>query len=340
MIFPIYFGALLIFITLSISYGVNVEFGGLNSTDSWLKSDAPTSTWLGVVSDNSGKRLAAVSTVAGKSMTGVYLSSDSGKTWTNVFINGCGAYEQWTGIAMSSDGYTIYALQQNMGVFVSTNGGSYWTRYMIDTTLYSPSWNNIACSSDGVYVYVTLNGGAVYVSNNFGRTFTKTSAPLSLWTSMTTSSTGQYVLAITTDVYISSNYGSTWTKANVPVLDFYVAHFSGDGKNVVMAAVGGPSSYHTYGGIYLSADYGRSWTLSPSTDRYLAWRTVTSDYTGQKIVAAVSGGDIYTSTDQGKTFQKSSTAPSGESWRAITCDFNCLNAAVAGYNGNIYYGIA
>jgi len=151
--------------------------------------------------------------------TGIYLSSDGAVTWKNVFINGCGASEQWNDVASSADGYNLYALQQNLGLYASTNQGNSWTRYIIDPSLSYANYNRVSCSSTGATVAVSLMGGYIYVSNNFGYTFTAATAlGTNSFYFVSVSPDGFYMTAGASWLYTSMNGGVTWSQNRAPGL--------------------------------------------------------------------------------------------------------------------------
>ena len=52
------------------------------------------------------------------------------------------------------------------------------------------------------------------------------------------------------------------------------------GSNYAVAVA---AHQQTYGGIYLSADKGNTWTLLPAADQTLSWQSVTIDSTGKAV---------------------------------------------------------
>jgi hypothetical protein len=101
-------------------------------------------------------------------------------------------------------------------------------------------WTSIATNSQGNFVVATQAGssihdGSIYISTNYGKLFSQTSAPLNLWSRVSVSETGQYIVAsgskledlvffgqnlnTKSKVYISSNYGSSWS--SILPLNYY-----------------------------------------------------------------------------------------------------------------------
>jgi len=226
-----------------------------------------------------------------------------------------------------------------LGLYYSHDAGRSFTRTIVDPALTYAYYNYVATNGGGDTVFVTLSYGSIYYSRNSGMSFSKSTAPADSWWSIATMSTGQFAVALNSYLYYSTNYGYSWTKANSPAQDYYSAHMSSNGQFVVVAAGGGPNTNYKTGGIYTSSDYGKNYARSSAADSSLAWRAVTSDYTGKIIAAAVSGGGVYSSTDYGKTFTKSAEAPTGDYWRTITCDGNGAYYTLSSQSstGTIYY---
>jgi hypothetical protein len=84
------------------------------------------------------------------------------------------------------------------------------------------------------------------------------------------------------------------------------------------------------GNIFTSTDRGANWT---ARDSARDWFSVASSADGNKLVAAVSGGQLYTSTDSGVTWLPRDSA---RNWSSVTssADGNKLVAAVNG--GQLY----
>jgi hypothetical protein len=60
-----------------------------------------------------------------------------------------------------------------------------------------------------------------------------------------------------------------------------------------------------HGGIYLSTDRGVNWKHSSAPQTDVAWIAVTSDGTGQNLVAVATSSEIYFSRDSGATWSNS-----------------------------------
>lgn len=190
----------------------------LVQTDTWAKSDSAASgNWFSVASSYTASRLIAASSVKGPKSTGIYISADRAVTWTNLFISGCGYDEQWNSVAISSDGYIMYAVQQDLGLFSSTNQGSSWTRTIVDPALTYANYNSVSCSSTGSVVATTFMGGYIYVSNDFGRTFAPAKTlGFNSWYFVSVSPSGNSLTAGADFLYTSMNSGYSWSRNSAP----------------------------------------------------------------------------------------------------------------------------
>ena len=260
-----------------------------DAADTWvLSKSAPTGAWNGIASDSSGKNLIAAARNVGSQMTGIYLSTDAAKTWTNIFINGCGAYDEWKGVASSTDGTYLFAIQESIGLFYSVTSGKGWFRTIVDSALGSyTTFSSVACSGNGGTVAVTVQNGAVYVSQNSGYSFFKTTAPTAnFWKFVAVSNDGRYMTAGTGSDYLwsSADFGHTWNQNSAPQQNWYSVSYSSGGQYAVAVADGGPYSSYYGGGVYVSSDAGVTWQLG-GADRSQKWKTASIDATGSHTPA-------------------------------------------------------
>ena len=184
------------YIYTSSNYGLN-----------WTQT-AVQSSWSGVASDSSGRRIVALST------SGIYVSSDYGQTWSvSSPSSNYQVASSATGQYLISSNFSVQTNNNIGGLFISSSYGATWS-------IWSPGvkqpWFGVTSSSSGQYMYAgQIYDGIIYVSSNYGQTFAQTSLTGQSWTGITTDSTGQLLAA--TDccgrglVYISSDYGQFYT---------------------------------------------------------------------------------------------------------------------------------
>jgi alpha-tubulin suppressor-like RCC1 family protein len=117
--------------------------------------------------------------IAGSYGGGLYTSSNSGSSWTdrrngisfNPTLQGIGS---WNGVAMSSDGSKMLAINSST-VYQSTDSGSWWTALSAPGGgSWAGSLNQVASSSDGSILAVASNSlGGLYLSKNSGSSWTR-----------------------------------------------------------------------------------------------------------------------------------------------------------------------
>src|SRR5437763_219516 len=96
---------------------------GITSAQNWIATPAPTNAyngWSAVVCSADGSKVIAAS--GGKTPSAIYVSSDSGMTWTT----NAGPSQIWGSLASAADGSVLVAsvasyLNTNL-IYVSTNG--------------------------------------------------------------------------------------------------------------------------------------------------------------------------------------------------------------------------
>lgn len=277
----------------------------------WLFSNKETiRSWQAIsMSDDGTKLVAAVSNGQ------IYVSNDSGETWTATETA-----RLWSNVKMSGDGNVIiasYDTNDGNGTLTmrrSTDGGQTWSSsplfiqfayfsfamssngssiYIADgggrlykstnsggswSTMDSTvrSWNSIACSADGTKIFVTVNNGQIYVSTNSGTSFTARDSNR-LWRSVDCSADGSKLIASVYNgkLYISTNTGETWSPVEENRQWLSVSS-SADGTVLIANADDDPPN----GGIYTSLDAGLTWS-NTNTYVYIGLTDLSSD--GKKL---------------------------------------------------------
>jgi photosystem II stability/assembly factor-like uncharacterized protein len=219
---------------------------------------------------------------------------------------------QYYNIASSFNGRFVATVGTNDYIYVSSDG----------TTTCAPrasirSWLSICMSNSGKHLAATASGDTIYISSDWGATWASKGTAQS-WSGQNTniamSGDGRYIMAPTQSgyVYRSADYGQSWSTVNGSGLDAGVC-------GIAMSASGRYVAYATAGmdnGIYLSSDYGMTYTLCLTMANPFGLAMSAS---GQYISAARYGGNIYVSGDYGVTFtQKSSFGGSTPYWWSLS----------------------
>ena len=222
-------------------------------------------------------------------------------------------------VAISGDGSHLVAMPyETETILTSKNFGATWITRTLPLTIaprYTGGYGRVAISDDGGHIAVVgdsspgnESGGYIYTSSDFGATWLKSdSLPLLVWTAISGSASGKYLLAQGAplpppdssayapnppSIYTSSDFGKTWrvSKSLAPSDSFAVIGISDTGKFVVSDGV---ANYH-------SDDAGLSWSPlhSPDIPALLSGYAIPSG----KAFFATDGSVIYKSVDFGKTW--------------------------------------
>lgn len=192
----------------------------------------------------------------------IYISTDSGETWTAKTAPGIQA---WRSFAASSTGSKLYAQVYNGYIWSSVDSGATWTE---QTGSGVKNWSNICCSSDGATVYAVESNGLCYKSTDSGATWAATDSTASSCRSVACSADGSVVLAggsLTNDLYFSADGGTSWT-VTLTGNDYISVAMDATGTNMVAVEV--------IGDVFVSNDGGDNWTNvtnSPQTNAYNAF---------------------------------------------------------------------
>jgi hypothetical protein len=278
------------------------------STDSgvtWIaRSGAWSRYWRSITSSADGTKLAAIDSGNLWSGGGIYISDNSGATWTQV-----GAVSNWTSITSSADGTKLSAVNHDGAnsldfIYLSWNSGTDWSH---NTPVGAYGLQDITSSADGTKL-AFITDSFVFTSSDSGATWTKQNTPLLNWESLTSisSSADWSKLAVTqTDshggytgggVYTSTDSWATWIKRMSAWSRNWDEITSSADGSVLVAVASGPYSgpYNSSDLIYTSTDSGATWTEEtyPGNKH---WTGVASSADGTKIiVTADRGAYMYT----------------------------------------------
>ena len=238
--------------------------------------------------------------IAAISGGGINYSSNYGQTWT---ASSSAPNLNWRSVCISASGQygsagAITLGNANTFSYVTSNYGQTWTASSFTGFNFA-----MACSASGQYQVSGQgnNGGipGIFFSSNYGRNFTisnNTTSQAAWFAAM--SATGQYVVVTTNPVsnismFVSNNYGRTFINITLGFMS-YGATMSASGQYQMVTAYSSGNGYGT--GIYYSANYGQTWTLSPSTASLGGMLQVATSANGQYSLACpVAAGSVYQS---------------------------------------------
>lgn len=248
---------LILFITIIIGI-LSANFANAQ----WIKTNTSYSGASIVVSGNN--------IYASYNNSIVYLSIDSGSTWT--VVNG------WKSInSLVENGMNIFAVI-NGGVFLSSDSCHTWTALNSLTT----GVTSLVISGNNIFAG-THRG--VYLSTDTGNTWTVVNNGLTDSIIDYLAVSGNNIVAATRDsVFLSTNNGSNWSVINTPK-NIDIWSLAASGSNIFVGASSG---------IFLSPNNGSNWSLSAM---YVDALVIKGNY----ILAGAWDG-IYLSTDNGSSW--------------------------------------
>jgi hypothetical protein len=186
---------------------------------------------------------------AGTAGGGVFLSADSGTSWTAVNTGLTDTSVQ----SLVVSGTNLFAgSYHGDGVFLSTDSGTSWTGSNMGLPTYTSVWS---LAVNGVNLFAGTNCGA-FRSSDSGTSWTAASTGLPTYNTVWSLAViGVNLFAGTSDagVFLSADSGTSWTAVNTGLTDNSVWDLAVSGTNLFAG---------TYLGVFLSTTNGTSWTAA------------------------------------------------------------------------------
>jgi hypothetical protein len=248
--------------------------------------------------------------------------------------------QNWSSVAVSSDGRFVIACVNEGQVFTSSN---YGYNMVPDTTLpSSAAWSGVSIAIDSdtstIKAAACINGGGIYTAilntSSFTWTWTLTNAPTpanwsSIAFSVETISGGyqsNYIAACINNptttgsygIYVATNSGSTWTWTQSTNLydNWYAISYSGSSNNFVVCINEGSSSARIYQGVFSNPVW--NWTLNqPSISPPPSWTSIASNIYGTNIFVCGTNQNIYIGTYSNSIWTWTESSSGATSWSSI-----------------------
>jgi hypothetical protein len=197
-------------------------------------------------------------------------------------------------------------------------------------------------------------------SSEVGESTTAVDGVLASASAIASDSTGTKLVIVGGGIWTSTNGGTTWID-RAPSGPTHIQKWSSvasdaTGTNLVavvngftdLGGLAGPDYPAAYSGdIWTSTDSGATWTDQTTSGpaHGQAWRSVASDASGTKLVAATMAtgvgshldrsGDVWTSTDAGSTWTNRTAAQDGtyQWWEGVASDATGTNLVTIGPSG-------
>ena len=264
----------------------------------------PSVVWCDVAVSATGQYMTALDNGATYPAGGyIYSSSNFGSTWSQV-----ASQQGWGQVAMNATGQIQIAAiglgpyGYNGQIYRSMNYGATWS--LLAGSFYT-YWGSLSVSASGQYMSGTDNfggfntAGYVYTSSDYGITWARlTSIPYVTLGPISVSASGQYqtVTGQGIPLYRSSDYGQTWSSTGTTDRYAGVAvSASGQYQTATSFTFDGGS-----GSIYVSANYGATWTVYGSTGIIYRQPAISASGRYQAIFVIDSG--MYYSSNYGVTW--------------------------------------
>jgi photosystem II stability/assembly factor-like uncharacterized protein len=293
------------------------------SSQTWTQTSAIAGNyWSSIACSADGtKVVAACYLTSSFQKSTVFLSTNSGQTWTPAGT----PLDQWEYVASSADGTILAATPDYDEIYTSTDSGLTWRSNNVQRR-----WGPICCSSNGLKMAVAPANFQISTSTNAGVTWVA-SGPVTNWNSIACSADGTKLAACgglgdpgnLGFVFTSADSGTTWNPSLTLPTGAGAAlgiASSADGTKLVLVTGGSD--------IYTSTDSGATWASNLVANPG-GWYTVASSADGTKLIVggAYSGGSpIYASSNSGTTWAPTD-AP--QVW------WNCVASSA---DGNTFYG--
>jgi hypothetical protein len=293
--------------------GSNSFYSSNNYGASWTLTGPSGIFFTGISLSASGQYQTAVQQTGS-----IYTSNNFGASWSQYTDSNFPTSNNYSGISVSASGKyqssvvtTGSSSPYTASIVTSSNFGGNWTATGTTWSVSATAATRIVISATGQFQTAvspdTTNTFCIcYISSNYGGTWSLVQVlPFAISNlfivNVAMSASGQYqtiVLGTGTPnsrIFNSSNYGVTWTQGyNINNYSCGVT-ISASGQYQALILV---TSFVSIAEIYLSMDYGNTWTntYSYSTSTYLLWfPSIAISSSGQYITSVVttySGGII------------------------------------------------
>ena len=325
-------------------------YHSLNNGNSWSNvTNGITNNAIQFLDINGSQIVAVDSTLD------VFLSSDSGSTWTDFGICPSKSIANFC-----SNGIVVLVGTTGLGVNKTTNNGLTWTdannglvasyvyklfTYGTDLYAFTPSHHTIfktsdfgnnwvqmnigwpsnfsiyGLATDGNNIYVSAGSIGIYKSSNGGATWTNITTGLTNVSVNSIAINGNKIYAGTFNngVYVSTNSGNNWSPLNNGISSLDVNTFCFRNNDIFIG---------TSNGVHKSSNGGVSWAILDSGSIWTG--TIHSILSSGNHIYALSGGLDH-------------SIDNGISWNSVFTLPSLTTIAISGnniYHGTSYYGIS
>lgn len=264
----------------SLARGPGGVYRSDDEGDSWIQTGLDDISVLSLAVKSSGHIFAGTPGVVVfnkvshlNSESGIYRSTDNGKSWTQVYSTGYGTYS----IVVNSSGH-LFAGIDGRGIIRSTDNGNTWERIntgLIDSRVYSLA----VLSND--YVFAGTFHGFIFRSMDNGDNWTRIDSLASPVWDFTTDKTDHIFAGTDSGIFRSTDNGNNWIQTNESLTKLWSLSANSAG-HIFAGTIGN--------GVFRSTDKGNNWTqISAGLTDMTVW-SITINSNGYVFAGTVSSG--------------------------------------------------
>ena len=215
---------------------------------------------VSVSSADGAATVAAAENVAG----GLWVSHDSGNSFSLITGGGAPTAADWRSVAVSADGSKVVGVVKPGDIWRSADGGTTMTAVGGSGGAPSPAaWRYVCSSASGSTLAAVVSGGAIWVSRDAGTTWSQagpTAPTAAAWSGCSLSADGSRLAATHNggNIYLSADAGATTGGQSgvggaPTVTDWYSIAGSASGQKLIAGIF--------FGNVWVSSDAGASWEI-------------------------------------------------------------------------------
>ncbi len=255
----------------------------------------PELNWLDISSDVAGTNIVAVGyAFASPDYLWAYVSTDGGNTFTKrsiIVLDTLATLPETISVSVAETGrfYVVYG-QNSQFVEMYLTDGHFVLRGKNEYYYTSVASDQ----ASGVYSTAVTQFGDIVSSADTGILYTIAATGLGNLVSVAISSNGQFqVTGGSNGVYLSSTYGSinSWFPVTAPFTAVSAVAIDPAADTIAVAAVSGATP-----GIYVTQDFGSSWTLVFPSSLSVSGLSLNQDGSGGFAATTTTGGFYFTTS--------------------------------------------
>ena len=274
--------------------------------------------------DSSGQNL-----VVATGSNGIFRSTDYGVSWTSNSIAPIDNNQNYNIVSSDSTGqYLVASDYNNLVVYASTDYGSTWILQNIHLFNSSRGISVIKITPNADYMYAMITDNGFYINQT-------PPSPPAAWIYETENNFNRFVCDASgkfiagfygSTVYTSFDYGQHWSSGTQVPDSINDIACNSTGQYIVL-------STGNYEVLYKSTNYGRTFREIIMPVSSAAWLSITSDSSGQYLVAGQYGSDMYYSINSGTSWTQSNVEnPLPDRFTSIVSSYNGQYVVATGFN--------